>query len=130
MYSLNSTAFSDVNALDSIIAALNLAERRLVASKGWFKNKIKRELHTNGGLCLLLNRTSLGKSVYYAPVIRILAEYAPLYGGNADSMINCGFWWKKGRIKPRLKVVRHVINYLRIKRQHLMDRRALDIPIY
>jgi hypothetical protein len=75
----------------------------------------KPERDVDRGLCRCLRFITVGddgshnRDFFYREVYRRLRQEASKYGANFD---NC-FWWKIGKIGPRLKTIRAAIKTLK-----------------
>lgn len=92
-----------ISEIEDAVYILKVAEFCLQKTSGLFCSHKKNSYWTDSGLCYLLGR--LTKNYYLK--VNILQELHELsdyrrYG-------KAGYWWRPGRIKPRLKLVRKAI---------------------
>lgn len=98
------------------------AKRRLTLSKGWFKSKLKSRQNTKSGLCDLLQnickeRNSNRQQTYIVVKSYDMTWY--LYTLGQIKKPYKEYWFKKGRIPPRLKLIDLAIKEL-TNRSHVL----------
>jgi hypothetical protein len=120
----------DIHTLDRFIAILEIAKHRLKSSRFASANT-KRKLYTDLGLCNLVNSIiELGNSgtCIQVRLLNLLRKIADENGLLA--LPSSSYWWKIGKIKPRLKTVNLTLKWLKIKRLLTKQRIYLENNIH
>lgn len=117
-------ADKQLSIIIAFLATLRIAEFHLIQSKGIFtKPSVKLTHNTDQGLCYLIQNIDFRNLAGIMANIRLAAKkYGATFG--------CQYWWKPGRINPRLKTVRATIKELEHKKQLIEYRIYLETQIH